>query len=387
MKKDGELIVMKSNELIQKFKFTLSKMELRIVNYLIANINSPLYDEEFNTMTFDISDFYKAMGIENATGSTYNYIKNIIYGLKHKDSGWVDMGDYETIVSWIEKPKIHKKSGQIEIKLDDDLKPYLLKMNGFIQARMNYYYQMNSKYSMRLYELLKSWEGRKTVRFEVIELRASIDAMKKSYDNFGMLKLKVINPSVEEINEITDINISYKEIKRGRKVTHLEFTIDKIKNPEKILIDTVAKEKKVVNETITVQKTTKDVAAIFREKVNEEAFNNEFTDAQVEYLMEIGRKPAMAHTNYGTAEEMNDGKVAYYHRMYLLMNMSCDSKEQKPRVKYLAKMLMADLADLEGYVQVKGKNTWQEKPDKQKFNNFERREYNFEELEAKLLDL
>lgn len=224
---DGNLLVLKSNELIQKFKISLSKTELRIVNFIIANINSPLYDEEFNTLEFHISDFYKAMGIENPSGSTYEYIKQTIRGLRNKSSDYINFGEYETIVSWIEKPKFYEKSGKVTLKLDDDLKPYLLKMNGYIQSQLNYYFQMNGKYSMRLYELLKSWDGLPSKKFDVDELKLSIDAVSKTYKSFGVFEQKVLQPSVDEINAITDLIVGYEKIKKGRggKTTHVVFTI------------------------------------------------------------------------------------------------------------------------------------------------------------------
>ena len=234
----NDLTVRKSNEFIQKFRFSLSKTELRLVNYIIANIDSPLYSEEFNTMTFDISEFYKAMDIENPDGKTYDYIKEIIRGLKNKTSDYVDVGEYETIVSWIEKPKFYKGKGIVKLKLDDDLKPYLLQMNGYIQAKMNYYYQMTSQYSMRLYELLKSYDGFPYKEFDVDDLKIRIDAMNKSYSNFGVFRIKVLDIAIKEINEITDLFVSYEEgKKRGRKILTIKFNIRKKtkKNQEKVI--------------------------------------------------------------------------------------------------------------------------------------------------------
>ena len=35
----------------------------------------------------------------------------------------------------------------------------------------------------------------------------------------------VLKPSMEEINELTDINVSYEKVKKGRKVVGIEYTI------------------------------------------------------------------------------------------------------------------------------------------------------------------
>ena len=57
MREKGELMVYKSNEFIQNYKYSLSTMEIRIINYMIANIGSPKYDTEFHALRFGIGEF------------------------------------------------------------------------------------------------------------------------------------------------------------------------------------------------------------------------------------------------------------------------------------------------------------------------------------------
>lgn len=225
--KDNDSVVIKANELIQNFKYKLSKSEMRIVNLIISNIDSPLYDEEFNMMKFSIQDFYNMLGWENVGGKDYERLKNMLKKLSNSSSDYIQIGEKETIVRWIEKPYIYKNKGIVELKIDEDLKPFLLKANGVMKAKLKYYFIMDSKYSMRLYELMKSWDGCKEKKFEIDELREQIDAEQKSYENFGKFHQGVLKPSVEEINEITDIELQYEIIKEGRKVTHIVFKINK----------------------------------------------------------------------------------------------------------------------------------------------------------------
>lgn len=226
MKENGELMVYKSNDLIQKSKFSLSKVEIQIINYIISQIDSPLYDREFNKIQFNIKDFYNLSGVEKISGSAYQYLKNTIKTLADK-SVWVNFPEEgrETLIRWIEKPEINKQSGMVTIKLDDDLKPFLLNMNGYIKAQLSYSFKMQSKYSIRLYELLKSWEKAGSKHFDVAELKTRIDADQKSYENFGIFRKKVLDVAVSEINEYTDIHVTYDEEKTGKKVTGITFRI------------------------------------------------------------------------------------------------------------------------------------------------------------------
>lgn len=54
----------------------------------------------------------------------------------------------------------------------------------------------------------------------------------KSYNRFPDLRRYVLEPAMKEINEYTDIDVSYREILKGRKVIKLEFHI---KDKEQLL--------------------------------------------------------------------------------------------------------------------------------------------------------
>ena len=48
----------------------------------------------------------------------------------------------------------------------------------------------------------------------------------KSYLIYANLKIKFLDKSIKEINEKTLFNISYKELKTGRKITGIQFCIN-----------------------------------------------------------------------------------------------------------------------------------------------------------------
>ena len=115
----------KSNELVQKFKHELSLKEMKLLNYMIASIGSQKYDTEFNTLVFDINDFYRELGIERRLGGKdYSELEDLIYKLYKRDSGWINVYEKRTILKWIEKPTIDPNTNKLMLKLDDDLKPY-----------------------------------------------------------------------------------------------------------------------------------------------------------------------------------------------------------------------------------------------------------------------
>ena len=216
--------VVKANELIQKSRFNLSLQQQKIVLYLISQITQ--YDEDFKLYEFSIQEFCKVCGISE-TGN-YEELKASIKAVADK-SMWVETQQgNETLLRWIEKPYIDKHDGTIRIKLDKDMKPYLLQLKeNFTSYELIWTLHFRSKYTIRMYELMKSIHFHEleeyTREYKIDELRRLLDAEK--YENWNNLKQRVIEPSINEINEYSDKNIIYEPIRKGRSIDRVRFTI------------------------------------------------------------------------------------------------------------------------------------------------------------------
>lgn len=216
--------VIKSNELIQKTRYSLSTQSQKIILYLISKIRAE--DTEFKMVTFKISEFCELCGIENRSGRTYDSVKKTLKTLADK-SVWIYLDDgRETLMRWIERPYIDSKSGTIQIKIDELMKPYLLQLRKkFTQYNLYYTLPMRSQYSIRLYEFLKSFEYKKAFEFDIEELKKMF--MAENYSRYPDFKNRVLRPAISEVNEYTDIYITYKEIKSGRKYSSIYFMVEK----------------------------------------------------------------------------------------------------------------------------------------------------------------
>jgi plasmid replication initiation protein len=83
---------------------------------------------------------------------------------------------------------------------------------------------MKSEYSIHLYEILKSYENLGTYTVELEELKQLL-MLSDKYDRYDNFRTKIIETALKEINEKTDIIISYKPIREGRTIKKLRFTI------------------------------------------------------------------------------------------------------------------------------------------------------------------
>lgn len=219
-------LVVKSNDLIRNTRYNMSALEQKIVIYLISKICAE--DKDLKTVELSVKEYCDLTGIKKG-GTGYKLVKDSIKSLRNK-SWWIPLSENkETLFSWIDTAIIEKQNGIIEITLSDSLKPYLLELKGnFTKFELINVLTLHSKYSIRLYEIFKSylWLGYWDVYID--DLRELV-GLEDKYKDYRDLKKFVIDPAVKEISAQTDLQISYETIKSGRTINKLMFRINEKK--------------------------------------------------------------------------------------------------------------------------------------------------------------
>lgn len=78
----------------------------------------------------------------------------------------------ETRITWVNKFWANKGSGKAKIRFDEDMAPYLFDLcNNTTRFELLNVLPMKSKYSVRMYELCRSWAGLKSHIYKIEELR------------------------------------------------------------------------------------------------------------------------------------------------------------------------------------------------------------------------
>jgi hypothetical protein len=123
----------------------------------------------------------------------------------------------------------------VEFEISSKLRPYLLEaQKKFLKYKLENILSLRSGYSIRIYEILKDWlelnkrYGNKAEKIISIDEFRNMLEIPHSY-RYNDIKRFVLNKAQEELAKHTDIKFTYEEIKTGRRVTHLKFTIDEIK--------------------------------------------------------------------------------------------------------------------------------------------------------------
>ena len=226
--KNNDIMVYKANKLIEA-RYNLDLNEQKLILYAASKIDS-LSDEKFPRIELSLSDFFNLIG--NKESKNHDYMKDVAKGLMAKqleiqlpNGGW-------ELVQWVIKSTYEPNKGIVSFQFHSDLVPYLLKLGKHYKGYpLQQVMQLNSKYSIRLYELLIQWEysNHKSLTIETNELKKKMGIQEGAYERFGNFENYVIKTAVSELNNQSNIFVTYEKIKVGRSIKQIKFRFE-VKN-------------------------------------------------------------------------------------------------------------------------------------------------------------
>ena len=215
----NDLTVVKANSLIEaSYRLTLD--EMRLLALTIGTMN-PKSDQQ--VFEFSVSEFVNQFPDVNVDRA-YTQIKSAIERISER---WVKTEDerHVTKFRWVSSQTYFKKEGRFKIALTNEIMPYLTQLKGqFTQYQLNHISGFTSVHTMRFYELLTQYK-RVGQRYITIEDLKKWLQLEDKYNLWAELQRWVIKPSLNEINEKSDLFVGYEPIKRGRKIIGVEFNI------------------------------------------------------------------------------------------------------------------------------------------------------------------
>lgn len=243
-----EALVTKNNQFIINSKYDLSLKEQKLIAFIFSQIKLNEYPDNPHALEceFYILDFIRTCGLFN-NGRESNQIKSLLQQLRDK-SIWIKIPKgTEATIAWLDNVEIFKRTGKVKCRIREDLATYMMGIQGlYISYELKNILLMRNKHSIRLYELLKvkckteksSLTKKSTEAIwtaDLKELKQHLLADKKStYDYFSKFKNELMDLALKEINELTDITVSYRPIAlHGRSVEKIRFLITEKDKDEK----------------------------------------------------------------------------------------------------------------------------------------------------------
>jgi plasmid replication initiation protein len=214
--------------------FNLSAMSLDLVCVILAQIKKE--DTEFKFYRLAVSTIEKRINRKLNRDSFKKSIQEL-------ESATLDISNES--IKWFEIFNFESSNGILEVKLNEKLKPHLLNLkNKYVLAQLDSILNLNGYYSKRFYLLMAQYKKMQKCKYDLIKLHKILstpNSLQKLYSNF---KSRVLDFSMNEINNNTELKVEYKENKIGKSVNSLYFRIRKVDKPKIELVGNNFKEVK-----------------------------------------------------------------------------------------------------------------------------------------------
>jgi plasmid replication initiation protein len=253
-----ELIV-SSNDLVHA-KYDMSLWEKRVFTYAIMHIAKE--DTQFNVMRFNIYDILKFFQVGRGA-KAYEIIREVPKKLDKvieipylSEKGRLRYGYVRLLKSYSLPGDADDDNQYIELCFNDDLKKDLLELRDkFTLYDSKNIIGLQSVYSFRFFELLKSYEFRGEIEMEIGHIRDFLKLGDK-YEAFKDLRTNIIEKAQADLKENCDIVFEFEAKKTGNKFTSIVF---KIRKNRKFKQETEKVDKTAVNVLLTDMSIKKDI--------------------------------------------------------------------------------------------------------------------------------
>jgi len=343
-----EMILFKPNPILDGVFQNNNARDYNIFNNILCNLQSQKANGEFKA-TIPLNMMREIIGDKNISTPT-------------KIQEYLNNNFRKNTIKWKYKFKTYYVGLLNKIIFDDNNKKYILTIDeDLVDFILNYekmktgYTPLNLKsnsrnfYAIKIYEYLRKWSGTKnslTIGLEELKTILMLEDMYSSYKNF---RRKILEPSIQQIKENFNMEVTFATIKTGNKTTAIEFHFND-------------------NET---RHYNFDETAVNNVEVQEVSFQE--IDLIQQQLKESRLKISTSTINK-LKEKYSDNEV--HNAIIILCN-----KNKVKKIKAPVRYLNGILENLKNNVYDKESNNTKNL----KFNNFDSREYDYDELERKLL--
>ena len=229
LKKPDTNMATQSNKLIEA-AYKMSVPAKRVMLLLLGQIH-PGQQDVSQKITIHAQEYSQRTGIN--LSRSYRDIKkgceelmNTIITTRHEKKRSTEKC---VVVSWME---YHDEEGWLETTFTPWIAPYIhsLSKNCYTKIAITEALQFKRFYTIRLYELLMQFKATGERFIKLGSLRSVFQIEKGKYPLFSDFRKWVLAPSIKEINEKTDWEVSWEPRKTGKKVTSISFSFSNPKS-------------------------------------------------------------------------------------------------------------------------------------------------------------
>jgi len=225
-------LVVKDREMVHNMSHRMSKNALLYVSAMICM--NKVKDTDFSrysTTAKELSDILKVkvdtplldrLGKELSTYSAIYY-----------------EGNKKRFVPFFKYLEYDIDTRELISEFNEEMKPFLLNLRkNFLEYNYKNILLLKSDYVIKLYDICKDKLENRKIKVNIVNFELELDYIKKimdipkSYQYSSHIKKLILDKSVKQFADYTDINMSYREKRKGNKVASLMFSVKRLKQKE-----------------------------------------------------------------------------------------------------------------------------------------------------------
>lgn len=216
-------IEVRHHNAITTARYEYSELQLDIFLYLLSILRKDKPDGVYEIVVKDLSA---------ATGKEYKYAY-LRKATEEMGSRMFEVSTPKRLEQlWMfQRVAYVLGEGRIEVEFANPIKPYLFDLkDNFTSFQLYAALRLGSKYAKRIYAICSQWKDKgQTQTFSLDELKKMLhlldDKGNEQYKPLSMFRKFVLDESVKQINQRTDLQIDYTLQKRGRSFQNITFTV------------------------------------------------------------------------------------------------------------------------------------------------------------------
>jgi plasmid replication initiation protein len=219
----SQALEVRQHNAITNARYEYSEMQLDIFLYLLAKLRKDKTDGVYEVSVIEMSKL---------TGKKYNY-QQLRLATEGMGSRMFEVSTQRSYIQlWMfQRIEYVHGTGVIEVEFANPIKPYLFDLkDNFTSFQLYAALRLGSKFAKRIYTLCSQWKDKgQTQIFSLDEFKKMLslidDKGNEQFERLSDFKRYVLDASVKQINQHTDLQISYTLQKRGRSFQNITFTV------------------------------------------------------------------------------------------------------------------------------------------------------------------
>lgn len=218
-------IVTKHNNLVTKVGYKITQYEHLVLLSALSCIDSRqvITDKQFYEV--DIDALITAAELTSTTA--YSELKKAVAKLSTRQISVLQDDNTVRVMSLIQSYEYHDNRRSLGVRFNRDIIPFISSLrSSFVSYRFRHIARFNSSHSFKLYELLLKEADLSSVKTLDLDYLLFVLGLGASYKRFSNLEARVLKPAVADLNQYSDLTVTYEKVKRGRSVIGVRFHIE-----------------------------------------------------------------------------------------------------------------------------------------------------------------